>query len=134
VRPSLRIAVNSRDDVDEARREARAAAMALGFGQPGTEMIALVVTELANNLVRYALAGEILLSTVQGPRGAGLQVESRDRGPGIDDLERAMLDGYSTGGGLGSGLPGVRRLMDEFEIDSGPGGTTIVARKWTGGP
>jgi serine/threonine-protein kinase RsbT len=134
VRPALRIVVTTRDDADEARREARAAAIQLGFGQSVAEMIALVATELASNLVRYAHVGEIRLSTVHGPRGVGLQVESRDRGPGIDDLERAMLDGYSTGGGLGSGLPGVRRLMDEFEIDSGPDGTTIVARKWTGGP
>jgi serine/threonine-protein kinase RsbT len=97
-----------------------------------TEAVALATSELAMNLARYARRGQLSLSTVQGPSGSGVEIESRDRGPGIADLARALQDGYSTGGGLGSGLPSARRLMDEFQIDTGPGGTRILARKWLG--
>jgi serine/threonine-protein kinase RsbT len=97
-----------------------------------SEAVALAVSELASNLVRYANAGELVLSPTTGPRGEGVEVESRDLGPGIPDLELALRDGFSTGGGLGNGLPAVRRLMDEFEISSTTSGTRIVARKWSG--
>jgi len=94
------------------------------------EELALAVTELGTNLLRYARDGELVLSVVQGPSGEGVRVESHDAGPGIRDLELAMQDGFSTGGGLGSGLPGVRRLMDEFELSSTASGTEVVATKW----
>jgi serine/threonine-protein kinase RsbT len=128
--PPLRFVVTSQADVEEARRGARKLARRLGFGVADAECVALAVSELATNLTRYADHGEIVLSVVDGPRGASVQVESRDSGPGIADLPHALADGSSTGGSLGSGLPGARRLMDEFEIRTSPRGTRIVARKW----
>lgn len=128
--PSLRIPVVADGDAGAARRAARALALRLGFDEAGAEAVALSVTELATNLLRYAVEGEIALAAVEGARGPGVQIESRDRGPGMADVGRAMEDGYSTGGGLGGGLGAVRRLMDEFEIASGPEGTRIVARAW----
>jgi serine/threonine-protein kinase RsbT len=126
----IRLAIAADGDVGRARRAARALARDQGLGQAEAEAVALAVTELTTNLVRYAQDGEIVLSAVQGSRGGGVEVESRDAGPGISDLDRALRDGFSTGGGLGSGLPGAHRLMDEFEIITGPTGTRIVARKW----
>jgi serine/threonine-protein kinase RsbT len=117
-------------DVECARREARSLAQRLGFGAADVECVGLAVSELATNLVRYARDGAIHLTTVSGPRGVGVEVESRDAGPGIADVGQALADGFSSSGGLGGGLPGVRRLMDDFELASGPTGTTIVARKW----
>jgi serine/threonine-protein kinase RsbT len=131
--PLRRLGVAEPADVGRARRAVRALAAALGFGLEDTEAVALAVTELATNLVRYARLGEIALSRVECPdaaRGPGVQVESRDAGPGIADAARAMEDGFSTGGGLGSGLPAVRRLMDDFALTTDAAGTRIVARKW----
>jgi serine/threonine-protein kinase RsbT len=116
--------------VEHARRIARRYAEELRFDPVQTEELALAITELGTNLLRYAGAGELSLTLVQGPRGDGIRIESRDEGPGIEDVELAMRDGYSTGGGLGSGLPSVRRLMDEFQLNSGPQGTSVVATKW----
>lgn len=126
----VRISVSSPEDVARARRAARSLAQALGFGLTATEKVVLATMELGTNLVRYAPGGALTLSASTGPRGTGVQIESCDRGPGIADLGQAMEDGFSTGGGLGSGLPGVRRLMDDFEIRSGARGTIVVARKW----
>jgi serine/threonine-protein kinase RsbT len=106
-------------------------ATALGFDGPSAESIVLAVSELAMNLLRYAGSGEIQLCATTGDDGRrGLMVECSDRGPGIGDPVRALEDGYTTGGGLGSGLPGVRRLMDEFDLQTGPTGTRIRACKW----
>jgi serine/threonine-protein kinase RsbT len=105
-------------------------AILVGLDQPAIECVTIAVTELATNLVRYAHRGEIILAGVQPPERAGIRVESRDAGPGIEDVELAMRDGFSTGGGLGSGLPAIRRLMDEFSIESSAAGTTIVTWKW----
>jgi anti-sigma regulatory factor (Ser/Thr protein kinase) len=118
-------------DVEHARREARRLATALGFDVADAERVALAVSELGTNRTRYARYGAIVLSRVVGPHGTGVQVESRDAGPGIADVGQAMADGFSSGGGLGGGLPAVRRLMDDFHIATGPGGTTIVACKWS---
>ena len=130
--PPLRLAVRSRAEAEAARRAARDLAGALGFGRAEAEAVALAVSELATNLARYAIRGELVLRPVSGPRGVGLEVESRDAGPGIAALDLALRDGHSTGGGLGSGLPAARRLLDEFAIATGPEGTTIVGRKWPG--
>jgi serine/threonine-protein kinase RsbT len=124
-----RFSITSSAAAHQVPREARALAVALGFSRPDAEGVALAVRELATNLVRYASHGEIVLSAVDAPR-VGIEITCRDRGPGIADLPRALEDGFSTGTGLGSGLPGARRLMDDFEIASGTSGTTIVARKW----
>ena len=105
----------------------------LGFSRGDAEAVALAASELAMNLFRYAVDGEMLLRIVQDAGSAlpsGIEIESRDAGPGIVDTALALRDGYSTGGGLGSGLPSVRRMMDDFELTTGPQGTRIVARTW----
>ena len=126
----LQFDVATQTDVGRARREARSLAVAQGLRRDDAEAVALAVTELATNLVRYATGGMIVLQPCANRCGLGIQVESRDAGPGIADLGRAMQDGFSTGGGMGSGLPAVRRLMDDFEIASTPQGTRVAARKW----
>jgi serine/threonine-protein kinase RsbT len=118
-------------DVLTARKTVRAMAARLGFDETETILIATAISEIARNILNYARCGEILFETVQeGPR-RGIVSTARDEGPGIADVERAMQDGFSTGGGLGLGLPGARRIMDDFSIDSRPGaGTTIIMKKW----
>jgi serine/threonine-protein kinase RsbT len=125
-----RFSVTSRADVERSRREARILAASLGFGRMDAEMVALAVSELATNLARYASGGEIDVGAIHEGSATGLRIESHDTGPGISNLGRAMEDGFSTGGGLGSGLPSVRRLMDDFAIESGPEGTRVVVCKW----
>jgi serine/threonine-protein kinase RsbT len=126
-----RIAVASLADKEHARREARQLARAQGMDGADVEAVGLAVMELTANLLRYAESGAIVLTALRDGRGVGIQVETSDAGPGIADVGLAMDDGYSTGGGLGGGLPAVRRLMDEIEVATGPAGTTVVARKWS---
>lgn len=126
----LRLVVATQSDAERARQEARTLSKTLGFGKADAEAVALATQELATNLRRYAVGGRLVLSVLATNGVAGIEVESQDDGPGIANIERAMEDGFSTGGGLGSGLPGVRRLMDEFAIKSGPEGTNVVTRKW----
>ena len=121
-------------DVERMRREARALATHVGFDCHDAEAILLAVSELATNLVRYAPGGELVVSVVSGANKVGILIQSSDPGPGIVDVELALRDGYSTSGGLGSGLPGVRRLMDDLTIVSSPSGTFIEARKWLPSP
>src|SRR5215217_4112219 len=102
---AVQIAVASRIDAERACRSARTFVRELGFSAADAECVSLAVSELATNLVRHAHGGELRLAIVEGPRGRGLQVESRDAGPGIANLDLALEDGYSTTGGLGSGLP-----------------------------
>jgi len=129
-RPPQRLPVVTSADVAVARRAARTLATALGFDTVAAERVVLAVSELATNLVRYARQGDVILSPLTTARGHGLQVESRDDGPGIADLGQALEDGFSSGGGLGHGLPAVQRLMDEVTIETAPSGTRIVARTW----
>jgi len=111
--------------------EARKAAMAIGFDEVVSQMVATAVSELANNIVKYAGSGEIRMDRIGSGSQAGIEVVARDRGPGIEDIEKAMEDHYSSGNTLGLGLPGVKRMMDEFELDTEPGkGTTVTIRKW----
>jgi serine/threonine-protein kinase RsbT len=117
-------------DVERIRREARFLTSQLGFDRHDTEAILLAVSELATNLVRYAPGGELVVSIVLEANGVGILIQSSDPGPGIIDVELALRDGYSTSGGLGSGLPSVQRLMDDFTIVTSPSGTSIEARKW----
>ena len=128
VTPVVRI--SDRQRVNDARRAARNVARSLGFSAVDTETVALVAGELAMNLHRYASDGEIVVEVIGEPDARGLRIISRDTGPGIPDVEAAMRDGFSTGGGLGSGLPATRRLMDTFELATGEGGTVITASKW----
>jgi serine/threonine-protein kinase RsbT len=129
-----RIAIESDADVVTARQRARS--LAVGLDMPSTDqtLLATAISEIARNITTYATGGrgEVLIDLVRDPRGRlGVRVVARDQGPGITDLERALTDGYTTGGGLGLGLPGARRLVDEFAIDTGPGkGTTVTLVKW----
>ena len=105
--------------------------MAIGFDEIVCQMIATAVSELANNIVKYAGRGEILIDRIDTASQTGIEVAARDRGPGIEDIQQAMADHYSSGNTLGLGLPGVKRMMDEFEITSEPGNrTTVTIRKW----
>jgi len=124
-----RFPIVTQADVEVARRAARMLATNLGFGTDDAERVVLAVSELATNLRRYAVRGEVILGPAESG-GQGLRMESRDAGPGIADLDAALRDGVSTGGGLGSGLAGVRRLMDEMTITTAPHGTSIVVHKW----
>ena len=126
-----RIAIASDVDIFAAREKGRALAQAMGFEKLDTLVIAAAVSELARNILTFAAAGEVRLAVREGPRGVGIMLTACDEGPGIPDLAAALTDGYSTSGGYGIGLPGVRRVMDDFTVCSVPGGgTTVVATKW----
>jgi serine/threonine-protein kinase RsbT len=127
----IRVPVKSDTDIVEARRLGRMLASKLGFSSSDLAMIATAISELARNIVIYAREGEIILKLAEDKGRRGIVVIAEDRGPGIPDVARALQVGYSTSGSLGLGLPGTRRLMDEFEIFSVVGqGTTITAKKW----
>ncbi len=118
-------------DILIARQKARDLAAGLKFSSGDTTLIATAISEVARNIVLYAGHGEIVLRLVHDGRRRGLRVIARDRGPGIPDIARAMEDGHSTSGGLGLGLPGSKRLVDEFEITSKVGeGTAVTLTKW----
>jgi serine/threonine-protein kinase RsbT len=125
------VAINSDQDIVSARQKGRAMAIELGFSSGDATLIATAISELARNIVSYARKGQITLKGVQGSSRVGILVIASDDGPGILDIRQALRDGFSTSGSLGLGLPGVRRLMDEFEIDSQPSrGTTVTVKKW----
>jgi serine/threonine-protein kinase RsbT len=118
-------------DIVAARQKGRQMASHSGFATTDLAVIATAISELARNIVRYALHGEILLRLIEDHGRRGFEIVARDDGPGIVDITRAMEDGYSTSGSLGLGLPGTRRLMDDFEIVSDFGkGTQVTVRKW----
>ena len=130
-RNQIRIPVRDETGTAWSVMEARKAAMAIGFDEIVCQMIATAVSELANNIVKYAGHGEILMEQIKAGSRTGIEVVARDRGPGIEDIQKAMADHYSSGDTLGLGLPGVKRMMDEFELTSEPGKTTTVTiRKW----
>jgi len=128
------VTIAGEEGIVTARAQAREVAKALGFGLVDQSRIATAVSELARNVVRYASGGcgQVLIRGLDfTPRGVGLEVVVRDDGPGIANVEQALRDGFSTGTGLGMGLPGAKRLMDEMTIDSVLGrGTTVTIRKW----
>ena len=125
------VPIRSDLDIVAARQRGRALAQRLGFSDSSLTMIATAIPELARNILLYAKRGEMSVGVVEDDGLRGIAVVARDEGPGIRDVDQAMEVGYSTSGSLGLGLPGVRRLMDDFEIVSRPGrGTTITARKW----
>jgi serine/threonine-protein kinase RsbT len=125
------VAINSDQDIVTARQRGRALAIELGFSTGDATLIATSISELARNIVSYARRGEIILKAVHGSSRQGISIVAADSGPGIRDIRQAMRDGFSTCGSLGLGLPGVRRLMDEFEITSEPGhGTVVTVKKW----
>jgi len=119
-------------EMDVARAALRAGMVGeqLGFDAAACAMLATAVSELARNIIKYAGKGEVRLTRLEGSR-PGVEVIAIDQGPGISDTAAALTDHYSSSGTLGLGLPGVRRLMDEFELESEAGkGTRVVARKW----
>jgi serine/threonine-protein kinase RsbT len=123
--------VTADTDVVGARQHGRAIAARIGFSRADQALIATAISELARNIVNYALRGEIDIAKVTRGTRLGVQVIARDYGPGIEDLEAAMTDGYSTGNSLGLGLPGTKRIVDEFDIQSTPGsGVTVKIIKW----
>jgi anti-sigma regulatory factor (Ser/Thr protein kinase) len=125
------VEVASDSDLVQARAEARALAGRLGFSRTDATLIATAISEIARNMVVHADGGEIILASAHDETRYGVQVVARDTGPGIPDIESALEEGVGTGEGFGLGLPGARRVMDEFEIDSNNGGGTVVTmRKW----
>jgi len=127
-----RVAITTDADVVTARQRARSMGGELGFTSTDLTLLATAISEVARNITAYAGEGEVVLRVVRGLNGReGIEVIAQDDGPGIANVELALRDGYTTGGGLGLGLPGARRLVDEFELQTTPGEGTIVRLvKW----
>lgn len=127
----IRVPIQRDIDIILARQKGRHLAAQLGFLGTEVTMIAAAISELSRNILNYAKEGELILKKVQKSAQVGLVIQAIDQGPGIADIEQALKDGFSTGHGLGLGLPGTRRLMDEFEIQSEVGkGTIVTVKKW----
>ena len=131
VRADFVIDVNTSDDIVIARQAGHELARQLGFSLTDVTMIATAISEIARNITSYAGRGEVRVGVQYRDGKQALVVRAEDDGPGIVDIERALEDGYSTGRGLGLGLPGARRLMDRLVVESAPGKGTIVEMwKW----
>jgi len=118
-------------DIVTARQKGRALAGGIGFSSTEQTIIALAISEIARNILSYAQRGGVSISELDAAGRRGILIVARDDGPGIADVELAMRDGYSTAKSLGVGLPGAKRVMDEFELESALGkGTTITMKKW----
>lgn len=127
----IRVAIQSVEDIVIARQEGRALAKSMGFSSTEATLIATAISELARNIVLYAKSGEIVLSKIVQDQHIGIVIIGQDQGPGISNLTHAMMSGYSTSGGLGLGLPGVKKIMDSFDINSEEGqGTIVTAIMW----
>ena len=127
----VRVPITTDADLVTARAEGRAMAERLGFPRPDPTLIATAISEVARNIVVHAGRGEIVLRPFDDPDRFGLVVIARDEGPGIRDVDAALRDEYSGRGGLGLGLPGARRLMDDFDLESDADtGTTVSMTKW----
>jgi len=127
----LHVAIERDTDIVTARQKGRELASAVGFSSTDQTIIALAISEIARNIVAYAQRGGVTLHPVDDGGRRGIVIVARDEGPGIPNIELAMRDGYSTGKSLGVGLPGAKRVMDEFEISSTVGvGTVVTMKKW----
>ncbi len=126
----VRVAITSDEDLVTARAQGRALAEQLGFPRPDPTLIATAISEIARNIVVHVGRGEIILRPVQDTNRYGLRVIAIDEGSGIRNVEAALRDDYSGRGGLGLGIPGARRLMDDFTIESDADGTTVTMTKW----
>lgn len=125
------VPVNDEQDVIVARQEGRAMAQRLGFSPVDQARITTAISELARNIVVYGERGVVTITPLDEGGRRGIEIRFDDEGPGIPDIDQAMTQGYTSGKGLGAGLPGSQRLMDEFRIESAPGqGTHIAVRKW----
>jgi serine/threonine-protein kinase RsbT len=126
-----RVVIRSDADILVARQQGRTLAEQLGFAGSELTVIATAISEVARNIVEYAGSGEMVIRPLDSGFRHGIIIISHDEGPGIPDVSQAMQDGYSTSGGLGMGLPGARRLMDELEVTSELGrGPTVTMKKW----
>ena len=127
----IQVPIASVADIVEAREQGRILGKAVGFSIIDLTIIATAISEIARNILTYAKHGEIILRQIKEGQRNGILIIAQDNGPGIADVSLAMQDGYSTRKGLGLGLPGTRRLMDEFEIYSEVEvGTTVKIKKW----
>jgi serine/threonine-protein kinase RsbT len=131
-RDEIRIVIESDEDVVEARQQGRRLGQSLDLSATDLTLLATAISEIARNITAYAGRGSIRMQLVEQDGCHGIEVVAEDHGPGIPDIAAALSDGYSTGRGLGLGLPGARRLMDHFEIDSRVGaGTRVQMIKWS---
>ncbi len=127
----IQVAIRSDTDIVLARQQGRQMAANIGFSATDATLIALSISELARNIVTYAQTGTVIIRGVNDSHAKGILIIARDNGPGMRNIEDVLRDGYSTSGGLGLGLPGVKRLMDEFSIESELGdGTVVTVKKW----
>jgi anti-sigma regulatory factor (Ser/Thr protein kinase) len=127
----VRILINHDCDIVAARQAARQLGSQAGVKATDLTLLATAVSEVARNIVRFTAGGEIVVQVVHLGDRKGVRVTARDVGPGIPDVDRAMADGFTTCAGLGVGLPGARRLMDEFAVVSdAKRGTTVTMTKW----
>src|SRR5262245_13128711 len=125
------VSIAADTDIVLARQLGREKAEQIGFNATDATLIATAISEVARNITTYAGSGEVEIITHPNEARAGIEVIARDHGPGIVDVEEAMRDGFSTAGGMGLGLPGARRLMDEFRVEAPVGcGTVVTMRKW----
>jgi serine/threonine-protein kinase RsbT len=131
VASELRLKVATEHDAALSLLKAGKYARSLGFSEQDSKRIVTALSELVRNIIKYAGHGVVVMRTVHRGQDIGMEVEARDRGPGIEDVEKAMTDHFSTGGTLGLGLPGVKRMVDELSVDSAPGkGTTVSFKMW----
>jgi serine/threonine-protein kinase RsbT len=127
----VNIPINNEFDIVIARQKGREMAKDFGFASIDLALIATAISELTRNIITYAKKGNVVLELIEEQGRKGILIISKDDGPGIESIDLALQDGYSTINSLGLGLPGVRRLMDDFEIQSELGkGTTVIVKKW----
>lgn len=127
----VRVSIATDTDIITARQAGRTMAARVGCSSTDLTEVATAISEIARNIVTYAGHGEIVMRQVEQQRRRGIEIVAVDAGPGILDIDRALEDGFTTGPGLGLGLPGARRLMDDFRVTSQPGrGTQVVMHKW----
>ena len=127
----VRVPITSDADLVPARAEGRALAQELGFSQTDATLIATAISEIARNIVVHARSGEIVMTSIQEPHRYGLVIVASDAGPGIPEIDTALERGHTSRRSLGLGLPGARRLMDEFEVETDAAkGTTVTMTKW----
>ena len=128
---TVSIDINLDMDIVTARQEGRTLAARVGFSSSEQVLIATAISEAARNILQYAGKGKIIIELIRDKNREGIQIIAQDNGPGISDIDQALVDGFSSSGGLGLGLPGIKRLMSELEIVSKAGqGTTLTMRRW----
>lgn len=129
--PEIRVPIEREEDIVVARQKGRELAAETGFSNTDRTIIALAISEITRNIISYARRGELTMCQINDGVRRGIQIVAEDEGPGIANIELAMRDGYSTGKSLGVGLPGTKRIMDEFELTTIVGtGTTVRMKKW----